>query len=329
MQIGVIGLGRMGANISRRLMRAGHSCVVWDANAASVQELGKEGAQGVGSLQQVVQGLTERPRAVWVMLPAGRITEETIAKLGELMEPGDIVIDGGNTFYKDDVRRAKTLAAKGIRYVDCGTSGGVWGLARGYCLMIGGEKAAVDHLDPIFAALAPGLGSIERTAGREGLDPRAERGYIHAGPCGAGHFVKMIHNGIEYGMMQAMAEGFDILRNRASEKLPADERFELNIADIAEVWRRGSVVTSWLLDLTAAALAKDPALEHFSGTVEDSGEGRWTIEAAIEEAVPADVLAASLFVRFRSRQEHTFAEKVLSAMRFGFGGHVELPAPKS
>jgi 6-phosphogluconate dehydrogenase len=325
MQIGVIGLGRMGANISRRLMRAGNSCVVWDASASAVQAVGKEGAQGVGSLQEVVQALKEKPRAVWVMLPAGRITEETIAQLAGLLTAGDIIIDGGNTFYKDDVRRAKTLAAKGIRYVDCGTSGGVWGLERGYCLMIGGEKAAVDHLDPIFAALAPGLGTIERTVGREAHDARAERGYIHAGPCGAGHFVKMIHNGIEYGMMQAMAEGFDILRNRASDKLPADERFELNVADIAEVWRRGSVVTSWLLDLTAAALAKDPALEHFSGTVEDSGEGRWTIEAAIEEAVPADVLAASLFVRFRSRQEHTFAEKVLSAMRFGFGGHVERP----
>jgi 6-phosphogluconate dehydrogenase len=328
MQIGVIGLGRMGGNISRRLMRAGHSCVVWDANPAAVDELGKEGAQNAGSLQQVVQGLKDKPRAVWVMLPAGRITEQTIAQLGELMDSGDIIIDGGNTFYKDDIRRAKTLADKGIRYVDCGTSGGVWGLERGYCLMIGGEKAAVDHLDPIFATLAPGIGTIERTPGREGHDPRAERGYIHAGPVGAGHFVKMVHNGIEYGMMQAIAEGFDILRNKHSDKLPADERFELNMPDIAEVWRRGSVVTSWLLDLTASALAKDPALEHFSGTVEDSGEGRWTIEAAIEEAVPADVLAASLFVRFRSRQQHTFAEKILSAMRFGFGGHVELPAPK-
>jgi 6-phosphogluconate dehydrogenase len=284
--------------------------------------LGKEGAQGAGSLQDVVKAL-QKPRAVWVMLPAGRITEQTIAQLGELMDPGDIVIDGGNTFYKDDVRRAKTLAAKGIRYIDCGTSGGVWGLERGYCLMIGGDAAAVEHLDPIFSTLAPGLGTIERTPHREGHDPRAERGYIHAGPCGAGHFVKMIHNGIEYGMMQAMAEGFDILRNRASDKLPADERFDLKLADISEVWRRGSVVSSWLLDLTAEAMAKDPKLEVFSGNVEDSGEGRWTIEAAIEEAVPADVLAASLFVRFRSRQEHTYAEKVLSAMRFGFGGHVE------
>ena len=322
MQIGVIGLGRMGANISRRLMKAGHSCVVWDANPGTVQELGKEGASGVDSLQAVVKAL-QKPRAVWVMLPAGRITEQTIAQLGELMDPGDIVIDGGNTFYKDDIRRAKTLAAKQIRYVDCGTSGGVWGLERGYCLMIGGETEAVKHLDPIFATLAPGIGTIERTPNREGHDPRAEQGYIHAGPVGSGHFVKMVHNGIEYGMMQAMAEGFDILKNKASDKLPADERYELKMADIAEVWRRGSVVSSWLLDLTAEAMARDPKLDAFTGDVEDSGEGRWTIEAAIEEAVPADVLASSLFVRFRSRQTHTYAEKVLSAMRFGFGGHVE------
>ncbi len=329
MQIGVIGLGRMGANISRRLMKAGHRCVVWDANAATVKALGGEGANGVGSLADAVAALTDKPRAVWVMLPSGKITEQTIEQLGSLLSAGDIIIDGGNTNYKDDVRRGKALKQKGIRYVDCGTSGGVWGLERGYCLMIGGETEAVQHLDPIFSALAPGIGSIERTPGREALDPRAEQGYVHAGPVGAGHFVKMIHNGIEYGMMQAMAEGFDILRNRASTKLPADERFDLNVADIAEVWRRGSVVTSWLLDLTASALAKDPVLDAFTGDVEDSGEGRWTIEAAIEEAVPADVLAASLFTRFRSRQEHTFAEKVLSAMRFGFGGHVEPPAPKS
>jgi len=327
MQIGVVGLGRMGANISRRLMRAGHSCVVWDANAATVQGIGKEGAHGAASLADVVAALT-KPRAVWVMLPAGKITEQTIETLGGLLAAGDIIIDGGNTMYKDDVRRAKALKPKGINYVDCGTSGGVWGLERGYCLMIGGETQAVQHLDPIFSALAPGLGSIPRTPNREPHDARAERGYIHAGPPGAGHFVKMIHNGIEYGMMQAIAEGFDILRNRALPTLPQDERFELNVADIAEVWRRGSVVSSWLLDLTAEAMAKDPALTHFSGNVEDSGEGRWTIEAAIEEAVPAEVLAASLFVRFRSRQEHTFAEKVLSAMRFGFGGHVEPPAPK-
>jgi len=244
------------------------------------------------------------------------------------MQKDDAIIDGGNSFWQDDVRRGKALRGRGLHYLDVGTSGGVWGLERGDCLMSGGDKAAVQQLDPIFSALAPGIGSIERTVGREGHDPRAEHGYIHAGPVGAGHFVKMIHNGIEYGMMQAMAEGFDILRNRGSDKLPAEERFDLNVADIAEVWRRGSVVTSWLLDLTASALATDPHLEKFSGHVEDSGEGRWTIEAAIEEAVPAEVLAASLFVRFRSRQDHTFAEKVLSAMRFGFGGHVEAP-PKS
>jgi 6-phosphogluconate dehydrogenase len=327
MQIGVVGLGRMGANISRRLIRAGHSCVVWDANAATVQELGREGAETSNGLGQLVEALTEKPRTVWVMLPAGKITEQTIEQLAMLLGAGDIIIDGGNTFWKDDVRRGKALAAKSIRYLDCGTSGGVWGLERGYCLMIGGDKAAVQHLDPIFSALAPGLGTIERTPGREGRDARAELGYLHAGPVGAGHFVKMVHNGIEYGMMQAFAEGFDILRNRASDKLPADERFEMNMGDIAEVWRRGSVVSSWLLDLTASALATDERLDKFSGHVEDSGEGRWTIEAAIEEAVPADVLAASLFVRFRSRQDHTFAEKILSAMRFGFGGHVE-GAPK-
>ncbi|MBS0644898.1 MAG: decarboxylating 6-phosphogluconate dehydrogenase [Acetobacteraceae bacterium] len=325
MQIGVVGLGRMGANISRRLMRAGHSTVVWDASTAAVETVGKDGATTASGLADLVSKLSGSPRAVWIMLPHGKITEDTIDTLAGLMAPGDIIIDGGNTYYKDDVRRGKALAAKGLRYLDVGTSGGVWGLERGYCLMIGGDADAVRHLDPIFAALAPGLGTIERTPGREGRDPRAEQGYIHAGPVGAGHFVKMIHNGIEYGMMQAMAEGFDILRNRASAKLPADERFEMNMGDIAEVWRRGSVVTSWLLDLTAQAMARDEALEAFSGVVEDSGEGRWTVEAAIEEAVPADVLAASLFVRFRSRQEHTYAEKVLSAMRFGFGGHVEPP----
>ncbi len=327
MQIGVVGLGRMGANISRRLMKAGHSTVVWDASAGAVEAVGKDGAVTASSLQDVVNKLTGSPKAVWVMLPHGAITEDTIATLGSLMAAGDIVIDGGNTYYKDDIRRGKALAAKGIRYLDVGTSGGVWGLARGYCLMIGGDADAVKHLDPIFAALAPGIGTIERTPGREDRDPRAEQGYIHAGPVGSGHFVKMIHNGIEYGMMQAMAEGFDILRNKNSGQLPEDERFDLNIGDIAEVWRRGSVVTSWLLDLTADALAKDEQLEKFSGEVEDSGEGRWTVEAAIEEAVPADVLAASLFTRFRSRQQHTFAEKILSAMRFGFGGHVE-PAKK-
>jgi 6-phosphogluconate dehydrogenase len=326
MQIGVIGLGRMGGNIVRRLTRAGHACVVYDADPAPGAALAKDGATAVTSVPAMVEAL-QAPRTVWVMLPAGKITEETIKQLAGLMKPGDAIIDGGNTNFKDDVRRARELAPKGIKYLDVGTSGGVWGLQRGYCLMIGGDTDVVNRLDPIFAALAPGLGSVERTKERERetLDPRAEQGYIHAGPVGAGHFVKMIHNGIEYGMMQAFAEGFDIMRNRASAKLPADERYDLNLADVAEVWRRGSVVTSWLLDLTASALAKSPQLEGFSGHVDDSGEGRWTIEAAIEEAVPADVLAASLFVRFRSRQDHTFAEKVLSAMRLGFGGHVEAP----
>lgn len=329
MQIGVIGLGRMGGNIVRRLTRAGHSCAIFDANPAAGAALAGQGVTVAASVPALVEALGPGSRTVWVMLPAGKITEDTIAELGRLMKSGDVIIDGGNTNFKDDVRRARELAPKGIRYLDIGTSGGVWGLARGYCLMIGGDAETVTRLDPIFAALAPGLGDIERTEGREKLDPkldpRAEHGYIHAGPVGAGHFVKMIHNGIEYGMMQAFAEGFDIMRHRADDKLPADERYDLNLGDIAEVWRRGSVVTSWLLDLTASALAKDAHLESFSGHVEDSGEGRWTIEAAIEEAVPADVLAASLFVRFRSRQQHTFAEKVLSAMRLGFGGHVEAP----
>ncbi len=325
MKIGVIGLGRMGGNIVRRLMRAGHSCVVYDANAAAGQALAGEGAVAAASVPELVTALGESPRTAWVMLPAGKVTEDMIRQLGGLMHAGDAIIDGGNTMFKDDVRRARELKPKGIHYLDVGTSGGVWGLQRGYCLMIGGDAESVKRLDPIFSALAPGIGTIERTQNREKQDSRAERGYIHAGPVGAGHFVKMIHNGIEYGMMQAFAEGFDIMRHRSSDKLPADERFDLNLADIAEVWRRGSVVTSWLLDLTASALAKDGKLEAFSGNVEDSGEGRWTIEAAIEEAVPADVLAASLFVRFRSRQQHTFAEKVLSAMRLGFGGHVEPP----
>jgi 6-phosphogluconate dehydrogenase len=327
MEIGVIGLGRMGGNISRRLMKAGHHCVVFDADAKPREALAKEGATAVQSLEDVVKTLKERPRAVWVMLPAGRITEETVDRVSDLLEPNDIIIDGGNSFYKDDIRRAKTLAEKGIRYVDCGTSGGVWGFDRGYCMMIGGPKEAVDHLDPIFAALAPGLGNISRTPGRAKGDTRAEHGYIHAGPCGAGHFVKMVHNGIEYGLMQAYAEGFDILRNKDSKDLPDDERFALNMPDIAEVWRRGSVISSWLLDLSAAALAKDPQLQNFSGYVQDSGEGRWTVEAAIEEAVPADVLSTALYARFRSRREHTFGEKILSAMRFGFGGHIEGSEP--
>jgi len=325
MQIGVVGLGRMGGNIVRRLARAGHTSVVYDASADAVNALGKEGATTATSLTDLVGKLTGSPRTVWVMLPHGEATESAINELASAMSAGDIIIDGGNTYYKDDVRRGRDLGAKGIRYLDVGTSGGVWGLERGYCLMIGGDKAAVEHLDPIFSTLAPGIGTIERTLHREGRDARAEQGYLHVGPCGAGHFVKMIHNGIEYGMMQAMAEGFDILRNKNSANLPEGERFDLNLGDIAELWRRGSVVTSWLLDLTAQALATDEKLENFSGNVGDSGEGRWTVEAAIEEAVPADVLAASLFVRFRSRQDHTFAEKVLSAMRFGFGGHVEAP----
>src|ERR1700678_2652314 len=306
MQIGVIGLGKMGGNMSRRMMKAGHHCVVFSRTAKTRDALAKDGARAAASLADVVKMLTDKPRSIWLMLPAGKTTEEAVEEFSKLLEPGDIIIDGGNSFYKDDIRRAKTLAEKRIRYVDCGTSGGVWGIERGYCMMIGGPKDAVDYLDPIFSALAPGMGDIPRTPGRENGDSRAERGYIHAGPPGAGHFVKMVHNGIEYGMMQAYAEGFDILRNKDSKDLPEDERFALNMPDIAEVWRRGSVISSWLLDLGAAALAKDPQLKNFSGFVQDSGEGRWTIEAAIEEAVPADVLAAALFARFRSRQEHTF-----------------------
>jgi 6-phosphogluconate dehydrogenase len=332
MQIGMIGLGRMGGNMTRRLMKAGHRCVVFSAHAKSRDALAKEGATAAGSLAELLQALGEKPRAVWLMLPAGHITEDAVERLGGLLEPGDIIIDGGNSFYKDDIRRAKHLAEKHIRYVDCGTSGGVWGIERGYCMMIGGPKEAVDYLDPIFAALAPGPGDIPRTPGRENGDPRAERGYIHTGPSGAGHFVKMVHNGIEYGLMQAYAEGFDILRNKDLTALPEDERFTLNLPDIAEVWRRGSVISSWLLDLGAAALAKDPQLLDFSGFVQDSGEGRWTVEAAIEEAVSANVLTTALYARFRSRQKHTFGEKLLSAMRFGFGGHVEggvpVPEPK-
>jgi 6-phosphogluconate dehydrogenase len=322
MEIGIVGLGRMGGNIGRRLMKAGHRCVVYDANADARSALAKDGAEAVGSLVDMVAAL-KRPAAVWSMLPAGEITETTVEALGRLMSSGDVIIDGGNAFYQDDIRRAKALAAKGVDYIDCGTSGGIWGMDRGYCLMIGGPKAAVDRLDPIFKTLAPGIGDIPRTEGREGSDARAELGYIHAGPSGAGHFVKMVHNGIEYGLMQAYAEGFDILRNKSSQDLPEDQRFTLNIPDIAEVWRRGSVISSWLLDLSAMALAKDHDLSSFSGYVQDSGEGRWTVEAAIEEAVPAEVLTAALYTRFRSRQQHTFAERMLSAMRFGFGGHVE------
>ncbi|CAN7477250.1 phosphogluconate dehydrogenase (NAD(+)-dependent, decarboxylating) [Pseudomonas sp. GL-B-26] len=322
MQLGIIGLGRMGGNIARRLMLNGHTTVVYDRNTAFVDALTAEGASGVIDLPALVAGLA-KPRAVWVMLPAGAPTEDTIDTLSTLLEPGDTIIDGGNTFYKDDIRRAKTLSEKGLHYVDVGTSGGVWGLERGYCMMIGGEAEVVKRLDPLFESLAPGLGDIPRTKDRKSEDDRAERGYIHAGPAGSGHFVKMIHNGIEYGMMQAFAEGFDILKTKASTNLPEDQRFDLNVGDIAEVWRRGSVVSSWLLDLTADALASDPKLDGYSGSVADSGEGRWTIEAAMEQSVPVPVLSNSLFSRYRSRGQGTFGDKILSAQRFGFGGHVE------
>ena len=322
MQLGIIGLGRMGGNIARRLMKDGHQCVVYDRSAEAVDALAKDGATGAKDLKDLASKL-QAPRAVWVMLPAGQPTEETVLALGDMLEAGDTVIDGGNTFYKDDIRRAKTLKDKGLTYLDVGTSGGVWGLERGYCMMIGGDAEAFERVEPILKTLAPGMGTIPRTKRPEGSDPRAEYGYIHAGPVGAGHFVKMVHNGIEYGLMQAYAEGFDILKNKDSKDLPEDQRFELNLPDIAEVWRRGSVVSSWLLDLTASALAGDTKLEKFTGAVADSGEGRWTIEAAIEEAVPAEVLSSALYARFRSRQEHSFGDKLLSAMRFGFGGHTE------
>ncbi len=322
MQLGMIGLGRMGGNIVRRLMQRGHTAVVYDKDQKAIAALASEGAIGAGTLEDFVKKL-DKPRTAWVMLPAGRITEITIEALSKLMQADDVIIDGANTFWQDDVRRGKALQERKLHYVDVGTSGGVWGIERGYCMMIGGEKPVVDRLDPIFAALAPGIGDIPRTGGREGRDPRIEQGYIHAGPVGAGHFVKMIHNGIEYGLMQAYAEGFDILRNANIEALPPEHRFNLDIADIAEVWRRGSVIPSWLLDLTASALAENHALDNYSGFVEDSGEGRWTINAAIDEAVPAEVLTAALYARFRSRKEHTFAEKILSAMRAGFGGHRE------
>ncbi len=326
MQLGMIGLGRMGANIVRRLMRAGHACVVYDRDPAPGQALAAEGARAVESLRSLVAGLAA-PRAIWIMLPAGAPTEATIEALRPLLSPGDVVIDGGNSFWRDDIRRGATLAAEGLDYVDVGTSGGVWGLERGYCLMIGGEREPVARLDPIFKALAPGRGTIPATPGREGRDASVEEGYLHAGPCGAGHFVKMVHNGVEYGLMQAYAEGFDILRNADAPAIDAEHRFTLDVADVAEVWRRGSVVSSWLLDLTASALAHEETLDSYSGYVEDSGEGRWTLQAAVDEAVPAQVLSAALYARFRSRQEHSFAEKIISAMRKGFGGHVE-PAKK-
>ncbi|GBQ27132.1 decarboxylating 6-phosphogluconate dehydrogenase [Gluconacetobacter azotocaptans] len=329
MQIGIIGLGRMGGNIAVRLTRHGHDVVLFDRDPATVAKVAErtEGGRGIaaGSVEDLVAKLTAGRKIVWVMLPSGEITEAAVQQLNGLLGKDDIVIDGGNSYYKDDIRRAAQLSEKGIHYIDVGTSGGVWGLERGYCMMYGGTKDSTDHIDPILSALAPGKGDAPLTPDRDkpGLDPRAEQGYLHCGPAGSGHFVKMVHNGIEYGMMQAFAEGFDIMKTKNSAILPEDQRFDLNMADIAEVWRRGSVVSSWLLDLTAEALAKNASLSEFTGEVADSGEGRWTLEAAIEESVPAPVITASLFTRFRSRTGNNYAEKVLSAMRFGFGGHVE------
>jgi 6-phosphogluconate dehydrogenase len=322
MQIGIVGLGRMGANIARRLMRGGHQVVAYDRNSEAVASLAAEGVVAVGSLEDLVTALTP-PRALWLMLPSGAITETAVETCGRLLSAGDALIDGGNSFYKDSVRRGQALAASGIRFLDVGTSGGVWGLERGYCMMIGGESDAVTRLDPVFATLAPGRGSIDTTPHRDARDARVEQGYMHTGPVGSGHFAKMVHNGIEYGMMQAYAEGFSILATRGDLKLPDAQRFDYDVADLAEVWRRGSVVSSWLLDLAAIALAKDGDLSGFSGAVADSGEGRWTVEAAIEQAVPAEVLAAAIFTRFRSRSGNTFGEKLLSALRYEFGGHVE------
>jgi len=334
MQIGMIGLGRMGANMVRRLMRGGHQCVVHDVSAKAVEALAGEGATGSSSLDDFLQRL-KKPRAIWLMVPAG-VVDSTLADLVPRLEAGDIVVDGGNSYYRDDIDRAKRLRQKNIHYVDCGTSGGVWGLERGYCLMIGGEPDIVRHLDPIFATLAPGAGSLEKTPGREKRAGTAEQGYLHCGPNGAGHFVKMVHNGIEYGLMAAYAEGLNILRHANVGKrqeaadaettplrAPEYYQYDLDLADVAEVWRRGSVIASWLLDLTATALARDPQLDRFGGRVSDSGEGRWTLEAATDEAVPAHVLAAALFERFSSRGEADFQDRILSAMRFEFGGHLE------
>ena len=334
MQIGMIGLGRMGANMARRLLRGGHDCVVFDTSAKAVDELVHENATGAASLSDLVKKL-EKPRAVWLMVPAA-VVDRSIASLVPLLEAGDIVVDGGNSYYVDDIRRAKELSAKGIHCVDVGTSGGVWGLERGYCMMIGGEDEVVRSLDPILAQLAPGVGDVPRTAGRENIDGTAESGYLHCGPNGAGHFVKMVHNGIEYGIMAAYAEGLAILREANAGRKQTDVdaettplrnpehyQYELNLRDIAEVWRRGSVVASWLLDLTAASLVVDPALSKFAGRVSDSGEGRWTILAAVDEGVPAHVLSAALYERFSSRGQSDFADKLLSAMRYQFGGHLE------
>jgi len=337
MQLGMVGLGRMGANMVRRLVKKGHECVVFDVSPKAVSELAKENAVGADSLPDFVKKLS-KPRAIWLMVPAA-VVDKTVADLVSHLDPGDILIDGGNSYYVDDIRRAQELAARRIHYVDVGTSGGVWGLERGYCMMIGGEKDVVQRLDPIFSALAPGMGDIPRTPGREKLDGTAEQGYVHCGPNGAGHFVKMVHNGIEYGIMAAYAEGLAVLRSANIGKLeskadaettplrdPEHYQYDLELRDITEVWRRGSVIASWLLDLTAAALLQDPTLAKFAGRVSDSGEGRWTIKAAIDEAVPVPVLTASLFERFSSRGEADFANKLLSAMRYGFGGHLEKPA---
>jgi 6-phosphogluconate dehydrogenase len=322
MQIALIGLGRMGANMARRLLRGGHDVVVHDRDMAAAAPLVAEGARPAASLDELVT-LLEPPRAVWVMVPSGDPTEATVAALGERLGAGDAVIDGGNSYFKDDIRRGQALAARGVAYLDVGTSGGVWGLDRGYCLMIGGPDDQVARLTPIFRTLSPGAGDLARTPGREGDLAQAEEGWLHCGPVGAGHFVKMVHNGIEYGLMQAYAEGFDLMRSVRSEQVPAEWRYELDTGAIAEVWRRGSVVTSWLLDLTAQALIEQPDLERYSGFVNDSGEGRWTVQTAVEAAVPAPVLTTALFTRFRSRQQATFADKVLSAMREKFGGHQE------
>jgi 6-phosphogluconate dehydrogenase len=337
MQLGMVGLGRMGANMVRRLIKAGHCCTVFDMFPKAVEDLAKEGATGALSLADFVKKL-EKPRAIWLMVPAA-VVDKTIADLLPLLEKGDTLIDGGNSYYVDDIRRAKELAPKGIHYMDVGTSGGVWGLERGYCMMIGGEAEVVKHLDPILATLAPGIGNIPRTPGREKLGGTAEQGYLHCGPNGAGHFVKMVHNGIEYGIMAAYAEGLGILQNANigrkqrevdAETTPLREpehyQYDLNLTDVAEVWRRGSVIASWLLDLTANALVKDPALAGFAGRVSDSGEGRWTIKAAIDEGVPVPVLTTALYERFTSRGEADFQDKLLSAMRFGFGGHLEKPS---
>jgi 6-phosphogluconate dehydrogenase len=322
MQLGMIGLGRMGANMARRLMRNGHTIVAYDRSKDAVKTLAGEGATGADSLDAMIAAMP-KPRHIWIMVPSGAPTEATVVELASKLESGDTIIDGGNSFFKDDIRRSKMVAEKGINYVDAGTSGGVYGLDRGYCLMMGGPKEIVQRLDPIFKTLAPGRGSVERTVGRKENLGTAEDGYLHCGPVGSGHFVKMVHNGIEYGIMQAIAEGFDIMRGANNPTVEEQHKMELPIADIAEVWRRGSVLSSWLIDLTAKSLIEDPQLKKFTGSVEDSGEGRWTVMAAIEENVPAAVITASLFTRFRSREDHSFAEKLLSAMRFQFGGHVE------